>query len=135
MTKFLFILLIAAVAWGVYRVSQLYAKVDEKGNLRPETTAVATPNAEADIPPMTPTYEASLAQAKAGGASSVKAWLETYGGLVSEPRKSAIELDYAKMLILSNPAEARRIYLSVKAKNGPNSLLASRIKTLGHTFE
>jgi hypothetical protein len=62
-------------------------------------------------------------------------WINQYGARVQEPRKSAIELDYAQMLVLGNPAEARRIFLAVKARNGPNSPLASRIKTLTRTFE
>jgi ABC-type nitrate/sulfonate/bicarbonate transport system substrate-binding protein len=48
---------------------------------------------------------------------------------------SAIQLDYAQMLVRANPAEARRLYAAVKARTPANSPLASRLKQLSRTFE
>jgi hypothetical protein len=87
------------------------------------------------LPGLSPPLEASLANATQAGPQALRQWLNQNGAWVPEPRLSAIQLDYAQMLVRSNPAEARRIYAAVKARTPANSPLASRLKQLSRTFE
>ena len=87
------------------------------------------------LPLLAPPLEASLANATHAGPQALRQWLNQNGAWVPEPRLSAIQLDYAQMLVRSNPAEARRIYAAVKARTPANSPLALRLKQLSRTFE
>jgi hypothetical protein len=136
MSKLVVILLIVGFIWGIARIAKLYDKVDDHLNLKEENGSAPAPQiTAADLAPLAPAVEASLAQAKANGPAALKAWLDGYGARVPEPRKSDIELDYAQLLVLSNPAEARRVFQAVKARTPPNSVIAPRVKKLARTFE
>lgn len=134
MSKLLFVLLIAAVGYGVYRISVLYEEADAQER-RGARAAEAAPTPEAQLPGLAPALEASLSAAVASGAPALKSWLETYGRAVPEPRLSAIQLDYCRLLIRSNPAEAKRIFQAVKSRTPADSPLAPRIAQLAKTFQ
>ena len=132
----LLFLLVATVAFGVYRISLIYRSIptDEqaRGNARENATPMVV---DESLPSLSPPLEASLAIATQAGPQALRQWLNQNGAWVPEPRLSAIQLDYAQMLVRSNPAEARRVYAAVKARTPANSPLASRLKQLSRTFE
>jgi hypothetical protein len=124
------------VGFGVYRISLIYRSIptDEqaRGNARENATPMVV---DESLPSLSPPLEASLASATQAGPQALRQWLNQNGAWVPEPRLSAIQLDYAQMLVRSNPAEARRVYAAVKARTPANSPLASRLKQLSRTFE
>jgi hypothetical protein len=132
----LLFLLVATVGFGVYRISLIYRSIptDEqaRGNARETATPVVS---DESLPGLSPPLEASLANATQAGPQALRQWLNQNGAWVPEPRLSAIQLDYAQLLVRTNPAEARRIYAAVKARTPANSPLASRLKQLSRTFE
>lgn len=132
----LLFLLVATVGFGVYRISLIYRSIptDEqaRGNARENATPMVV---DESLPSLSPPLEASLAIATQAGPQALRQWLNQNGAWVPEPRLSAIQLDYAQMLVRSNPAEARRVYAAVKARTPANSPLASRLKQLSRTFE
>lgn len=136
MSKLLLVLLLVSVGYGVYRISALYNRsaAAERAVEAPAAAQNSAP-VEESLPGLTPQLESSLATASSGGASAFKNWLTQYSQFVPEPRLASIQLDYAQMLVRSNPAEARRIYASVKARTAAGSALASRVAKLSRTFE
>jgi len=125
-------MLVATVGFGVYRIALLYRSVPSDERAQEGATAPVT---DESLPVLTPPLEASLANATLAGSQALGQWLRQNGAWVPEPRLSAIQLDYAQMLVRSNPAEARRLYAAVKARTQPQSPLAPRLKQLSRTFE
>jgi len=134
MSKLLLLLLVVSVGYGVYRISVLYGKADVEERARAREASSA-PALESLLPQLSAQAEAAVATATASGALALKAWLDANARYVPEPRLSAILLDYAQMLIRSNPAEARRIYAAVKARTAADSPLAARVAKLSRTFQ
>ena len=128
----LLFLLVATVGFGVYRISLIYRSIPSDESTREKAAPVVT---DESLPVLTPPLEASLAAATQAGPQALREWLVQHGGWIPEPRLSGIQLDYAQMLVRSNPAEARRLYAAVKARTPPNSPLAPRLKQLSRTFE
>lgn len=132
----LLFLLVATVGFGVYRISLIYRAIPTDEQAREHSRENATPGVgDESLPTLSPPLEASLANASQAGPQALRQWLNQNGAWVPEPRLSAIQLDYAQMLVRSNPAEARRIYAAVKARTPANSPLALRLKQLSRTFE
>ena len=132
----LLFLLVATVGFGVYRISLIYRSIPSDGQSREYARETATPVvSDESLPGLSPPLEASLANATQAGPQALRQWLNQNGAWVPEPRLSAIQLDYAQLLVRTNPAEARRIYAAVKARTPANSPLASRLKQLSRTFE
>ncbi|MCX6859071.1 MAG: hypothetical protein NTX70_02430 [Verrucomicrobia bacterium] len=132
----LLFLLVATVGFGVYRISLIYRSIPSDAQSREHARETATPVVgDEPLPGLSPPLEASLANATQAGPQALRQWLNQNGAWVPEPRLSAIQLDYAQMLVRTNPAEARRIYAAVKARTPANSPLASRLKQLSRTFE
>jgi len=128
----LLFLLVATVGFGVYRISLIYRSVPTDERTREAAAPVAI---DESLPALTPPMEATLANATQAGPQALGQWLRQNGAWVPEPRLSAIQLDLAQMLVRSNPAEARRLYVAVKARTPANSPLAPRLKQLSRTFE
>jgi hypothetical protein len=132
----LLFLLVATVGFGVYRISLIYRSIPSDAQSREHARETATPVVgDEPLPGLSPPLEASLANATQAGPQALSQWLNQNGAWVPEPRLSAIQLDYAQLLVRTNPAEARRIYAAVKARTPANSPLASRLKQLSRTFE
>lgn len=132
----LLFLLVATVGFGVYRISLIYRSIPTDEQARGNARETATPVVgDEPLPGLSPPLEASLANATQAGPQALRQWLNQNGAWVPEPRLSAIQLDYAQMLVRTNPAEARRVYAAVKARTPANSPLASRLKQLSRTFE
>lgn len=78
---------------------------------------------------------ASYQAAEQEGLPAMRAWMQTYGAMVQDPRKGWIELEIAVRTFRENPAEARRTFTSVKERTPPDSPLQPKIKQLQATFE
>ncbi len=128
----LLFLLVATVGFGVYRISLIYRSIPTDEKARENATPMVV---DESLPSLSPPLEASLANATQAGPQAIRQWLNQNGAWVPEPRLSAIQLDYAQMLVRSNPAEARRVYAAVKARTPANSPLTLRLKQLSRTFE
>lgn len=87
------------------------------------------------LPGMPASLEASLAAAQAQGTKTLGRWLDYYGANVADPRRAAIELDYAVMVSREDMAEARRVFALVKARTPTHSAVYPRIKRLEQAYE
>jgi hypothetical protein len=134
MSKFIGILIIVLILFGVYHLVMYYDKVQNQKES--EQKQAATRPDGGSLPGM-PTYqlETSLRAAEQEGAAGLGRWLKAYGANVQDPRRAWIELDYCVMVARDNPAEARRIFAEVKQRTPPSSPLWPRIKELSKTYE
>src|SRR5438094_8134715 len=114
-TKLIAALIIVAVLYGGSNLFLYWDKVkNEKESIRKEeAAAVVTENS---LPGLPYGLEQSLQAAKRQGAASLKTWLKTYGNSVQDPRKAWIELDYCVMIARDDPAEARRVFATVRER-------------------
>jgi hypothetical protein len=133
-TKLIAALIIVAVLYGAWNLFVYWDKVkNEKESIRKEEAAAVV--TETSLPGLPYGLEQSLQAAKRQGAASLKNWLKTYGNSVQDPRKAWIELDYCVMIARDDPAEARRVFASVRERTGPASPVWPRIKQLAPTYE
>ena len=65
----------------------------------------------------------------------MRAWLKTHGAQLQDPRKAWIELDFCVAITREDPAEARRIFKSVKERLQPTSPVWPRVKQLEKSYE
>ena len=134
MSKLIGILIIVAGFWGFFKILGVYNKTKLETDGPPKVQQQAATPADS-LPALSPAMEASLARAKAGGADAMKDWLAASQPYLTDPRKAAIELDYARLLVRSDPAGAKRIYQAVKARTPADSPVAEQVKSLGKLFE
>ena len=132
MKNLLWILIIVLLGWGSMKFSAYYSEVKRKSE-GPTPEEIAAKSRE--LPSLTPQLEASPQQAKAGGAAAFKAWLDRYGNAVQDPRKADIELDYVQMLARSDPAGAKRLFATVRARIPADSILIDRVKKLEKIYQ
>ena len=133
MSKLIGILIIVAGFWGFFQILSLYNKTKKETEGPAKVQQAAAPaNA---LPALSAPLEASLAQAKSQGADAMKDWLAANQPYLRDPRKAAIELNYARMLVRSDPAGAKRIYQAVKARTTADSPVFDQVKSLGKLFE
>ena len=127
------ILIILGVIWGVSKLIGFYdkTKIATEGPPRSQTVAPAPD----PLPVLPPALETSLQQAQASGASGMRDWLEEHQAALRDPRKAAIELDYAQLLVRSDPAGARRIYQVVRARVPATSPVYDRVQKLAKLFD
>lgn len=83
------------------------------------------------------TLEQKLGEARQKGAKGMKEFLDTYGHApkFQDPRKAWIQLDYVVMIAVSEPTEAKRIFLDVKSRIKTNAPIYRRIRSMEKTFE
>ncbi len=130
------ILIVGGAIWGLAQLVHFYQKSTANSIDHQRTATTAAPaNPDDELPPLPPALEASLKQALAGGAGTMKDWLETNGSFLRDPRKAAIQLDYAQILARSDPAGARRLYQEVKARNPSGAAVSGRLQKLSRLFE
>ncbi len=136
MKFFISILIVGGTIWLVSQLVHFYQKstVNSIDHQRAPATAVVS-NPDDDLPPLAPVLEASLKQAMAGGANAMKEWLETNGTYLRDPRKAAIQLDFAQILARSDPAGAKRLYFEVKGRNPQGAAVSGRLQKLAKLFE
>ena len=133
-TKLIAALIIIAVLYGGWNLFLYWEKVrDEKESVRKEAAAAVV--AGENLQGLPQNLDQSLRAAEGQGAAGLRNWLKTYGHLVQDPRKAWIELDYCERVARDDPAEARRVFASVRNRTGPTSPVWPRIKKLAPTYE
>ena len=133
-TKLIAIVVTVAVLYGGWNLFLYWEKVrDEKESIRKDAAAAAVTGETLSGLPYG--LDQSLRAAETQGAAGLKEWLKAYGNLVKDPRKAWIELDYCVKVTRDDPAEARRVFASVKERTGPTSPVWTRIKQLAPTYE
>jgi hypothetical protein len=128
MKPFIIIFIVVGIAFGGWKIWD-YWKTKEaeemgSGGSRPEQLG--------GLPYQ---LEDSLTKAQAGGVKTLKAWLDTYGKAVQDPRLASIQLDYVLLIGRENPVEARRIFAEVKKRTPSSSPVYPRVKQLELTYE
>jgi len=133
-TKLIAAAIIIAVLYGGWNLFFYWEKVrDEKESVRKEAAAAEVVGDSLQGLPYG--MESSLRAAESQGATGLRNWLKEYGPLVKDPRKAWIELDYCMMIARNDPAEAKRIFNTVRDRTGPTSPVWPRIKKLAPTYE
>ena len=130
------ILIIIFVGVGAFKLWEYWDRV----NLEKEQTERAADGSdikEQQLSGMSYELAERYNQAKQKGASGVKDFLEAYGKAPTfeDPRKAWIELDYALLIVGSDPLEAKKIFLDVKQRTPTNAFIYPRIRAMSKTFE
>ena|SRR2546423_2971579 len=134
MTKLIGALIIAAVLYGAWHLFLYWEEVkNEQETVKKQQAASAVdPNSLPGLPRnLEPTFQAAQKQ----GAPALREWLKTYGKMLQDPRKAWIELDYCVLIAREDPAEARRVFASVKDRTPASSPVYGRVKKLEKTYE
>ncbi|TAK90437.1 MAG: hypothetical protein EPO07_20405 [Verrucomicrobia bacterium] len=134
MTKVIAILIVIAVLFVGWQMFVYWDKVSHEEETHRQETAAAAAQLQ-NLPGLPQYLEASLATAKSQGDRAFGVWLKNYGHLVLDPRKAVIELDYCQLLMRNNPAEARRIFATVKDRTAPSSPVWPRVKEMEKSFQ
>ena len=134
MTKLIAAFIIIVVLYGGWHLFLYWDRVqrEDESKKKQEVAAVVTEDQLSGLPY---NLNGSLQAARQHGTSGLKNWLKTYGGMVQDPRKAWIELDYCVLLSREDLPEARRVFAAVKARTSPNSPVWPRVKQLEKTFE
>jgi hypothetical protein len=134
MTKAIAALIIAGFLFGGWHLFLYWERVKNEEHVKRKEAAQAGTVGQR-LPGLPHGLEASLNAAQQRGAEGLGAWLKSYGANVEDPRKAWIELDYVMLLSREKPAEARRVFASVKARVREGSPVYPRIKQLEKTYE
>ena len=132
MTKLISILIIVVVIWVGWKAYTKWEQVQGEQAAAEKQTVAANAQQLEGLPLQ---LETSLQAAEQAGAAGLKAWLNTYGRMVRDPRRAWIELDYCVMLARDNPAEAKRLFATSKERTPASSPVYPRIKQLERTYE
>lgn len=134
MTKLITILIIVAVAYCGYRLFFYWEAVKEGRENQQKQAADRVAQGDS-LPGMPDQLHESFRQARQQGNAAVRNWLKSYGAAVQDPRKAWIELDFCVAIVRDEPAEARRIFASVKQRTPPSSPVWPRVKELEKSYE
>jgi len=133
MTKLIWALIIAAVAFVGYRVYLHWAKIHEERDGKVEAPVVAVSGDS--LPGMPAHLDASCRAARDRSPAAFRAWFTANEKQLSDPRKAWIELDLCVAIRRDNPAEAKEIFARVKKRVPPSSPVWPRMKELAKAFE
>jgi hypothetical protein len=128
------IFIVGSAIWGLSQLVKFYEKSRENSIDRPRPVQAAT-NPDDELPPLPPALEASLKTAMAAGALTMREWLDANRIYIQDPRRAAIELDYAQLLSRSDPIGAKLLYQQVKSRNPQGAAVAARLQRLAKIFE
>jgi hypothetical protein len=134
MTKLIGALIIIAVLYGGWELFLYWEKVKNEDDTKQKQAAAAMVMGD-QLPGLSTKLEPTLQAARKQGAAGLRSWLKTYGQSVEDPRKAWIELDYCVAVAREDPAEARRVFATVKERIGPASPVWPRMKQLEKTYE
>jgi hypothetical protein len=134
MTKLIGALIIIAVLYGGWELFLYWEKVKNEEDTKQKQDAAAMVMGD-QLPGLAPALESTLQAARKQGTAGLKNWLKTYSQSVEDPRKAWIELDYCVAVAREDPAEARRVFATVKERIGPASPVWPRMKQLEKTYE
>ena len=133
MTKLISALIIVVVIYLGWQLFQYWEKVDKEEETRKrEAAALLNPAA---LPGMPYQLDQSLQTAQQQGVVAMRNWLKAHEKVLQDPRKAWIELDFCVAIAREDPAEARRIFKSVKDRTPSDSPLRPRIKQLESAYE
>src|SRR5262245_3501945 len=134
MTKVITVFIIIVVLFGGYHLFLYWEKVknEQEAAKKQEAAAIVDPNS---LPGLPRNLEASFQAAQRQGAPAMKQWLKNFGPMLQDPRKAWIELDYCALIAREDPAEARRLFASVKERTSASSPVWDRVKKLERTYE
>jgi len=134
MTKLIAALVIVAVLYGGWELFLFWEKVKNEDEEKKKKEAAAMVVGD-QLPGVPYQLEASLQNARKHGPAALKNWLKVNNQSIEDPRKAWIELDYCVAVFREDPAEARRVFASVKERIGPSSPVWARMKQLEKTYE
>lgn len=129
------ILLLMGAFWVVQQLFKSYQSVQKPSGTQPAESSQPSSSAASTLSGLPPPLEPSLAAAEKQGAAGLKEWLRLNRAHVRDPRLGAIELDYAVLISLQDPAEARRIFQEVKSRTPTFSPLYDRVKRLEKSLQ
>ncbi len=134
MTKLIAAFIILVVLYGGWHLFLYWEKVKNEQENAQKQAAAATvdPRQLQGVPQY---LEASLDAAQKSGPAGLRNWLKTNARLIQDPRKAWIEIDYCVMVAREDPAEAKRVFASVKERTAPSSPVWPRVKQLEKTYE
>lgn len=136
MKSFITIALIAGVLLGIWKLWEVY---DQKTTDRQVQTATTRARSDGTrVPGMDPALEQRYREAQEKGAPGIKLFLDQFRGtrFLVDPRLAWVEIDYAMLLRLSSPAEAKRVFLSAKERIKPGTpMIWDRIKEFENSFQ
>ena len=133
MTKLISALIVIVVIYCGWHLFLYWEKVkNEEETQKKEAAAVLNPIYLSGLPSQ---LEQSYQQVQKLDNAAMRAWLKTYGGSLQDPRKAWIELDFCVAITREDPAEARRIFKSVKDRTPANSPIQPRLKQLQKSYE
>lgn len=134
MTKLITAFIIIAVCYCGYHLFVYWESVrDEEENQQKQAAGLAIQGES--LPGMPQQLNESLRAAQQHGNAALRAWLKTYGPAVQDPRRAWIEMDFCVAIARDDPAEARRIFASVKQRTPPSSPIWPRVKQLEKSYE
>ena len=143
MSKFLGILVLLALGYGIFALVNHYKNYEDDpaagavtaGGGTTETLPPQEEVATASLAGLPQQLQPSLKAAYDRGAAGLGAWIKAYRHYVSDPRLAGIELDYCVLALRNDPAQARTLFNLVKKRVAPDSPLYPRIKRLAPLFE
>ena len=133
MTKLIWALIIAAVAFVGHRIYLHWAKVHEERSGKVEAPVVAVTGDS--LPGMPAHLDAGCRAARDKSPSAFRAWFNANEKLLSDPRKAWIELDLCVAIRRDSPLEAKEIFARVKKRVAPSSPVWPRMKELEKAFQ
>jgi len=134
MTKAIWVLIIVVVGYIAYLLFQQWDKARIEHDTRKKEEAATVVQGES-LPGMPYQLETSYQAAKARGATAFRTWFSANERQLADPRKAWIELELCVAMTRENPAEAKKIFASVKSRVPPSSPAWSKVKELEKTFE
>lgn len=135
MTKLISILLVVAALWGGWQLFLYWDKVKTEDEVAAKKKAQSEIVSGDQLPGLPSSLEPSYQAARKQGATALKNWLKLNGRNVQDPRKAWIELDYCVAIAREDPAEAKRVYTSVRDRTPQSSQVWPRIKQLEKTYQ
>ncbi len=133
MTKLIWALIIAAVAFVGYQIYLQWAAVQEERASKKDVPIVAVTGDS--LPGMPLPLDASYRAARDKSPAAFRAWFNANEKLLADPRKAWIELDLCVAIRRDTPAEAKDIFARVKERVPPSSPVWPRVKELEKAFE
>ncbi len=113
-------------AWEAWELKQTSAEVEKNATINP-----------ARLQGMDFKIEPMYREAQSKGAYGLRDFIDRYKGtqFLEDPKLAWIELDYALLLSVSDPPEARKVFNRVRARINSGSPVYARMKSLEKSFQ
>jgi len=134
MTKLITAFIIVVICYCAYHLFRYWESVSDEEQSQRKEVATLAHQAE-NLPGLPPHLQEGLRAAQQHGANGLRNWLNAFGSQVQDPRKAWLEMDLCVAIAREDPAEARRIFKSVKERIPPSSPVWPRVKQLEESFE